>query len=72
MKIAFFTEGQFVGKMPRNNPNIRTDVAWMIGLDATHYPINKIHEVKEKYDFGIVIIPKTKEHLFNYPLIENF
>jgi hypothetical protein len=71
MKIAFFTEGQFVGKMPRNNPNIRTDVAWMIGLDATHYPINKIHEVKEKYDFGIVIIPKTKEHLFNYPLIEN-
>ena len=40
MKIAFFTEGGYSGKVPRNHPNMRTDVAWICALDATHYPIN--------------------------------
>ena len=71
MKIAFFTEGQYTGRIPRSNPNMRTDVAWICALDAIHYPINKIHELNEEFDLGIVIIPKHKEVLFNYPLIEN-
>ena len=71
MKIAFFTEGQYTGRIPRNNPNMRTDVAWICALDAVHYPINKIHELNETFDLGIVIIPKNKEILFDYPLIEN-
>jgi hypothetical protein len=71
MKIAFFTEGQYTGRIPRSNPNMRTDVAWICALDAIHYPINKIHELNEEFDLGIVIIPKHKEILFNYPLIEN-
>ena len=71
MKIAFFTEGQYTGRIPRNNPNMRTDVAWICALNAIHYPINKIHELNETFDLGIVIIPKNKEILFDYPLIEN-
>ena len=71
MKIAFFTEGQYTGRIPRNNPNMRTDVAWICALAAVHYPINKIHELNETFDLGIVIIPKNKEILFDYPLIEN-
>jgi hypothetical protein len=27
MKIAFFTEAGYSGKVPRNNPNMRTDQA---------------------------------------------
>ena len=71
MKISFFTEGQYTGRIPRNNPNMRTDVAWICALNAIHYPINKIHELNETFDLGIVIIPKNKEVLFDYPLIEN-
>jgi len=71
MKIAFFTEGGYAGKVPRNHPNMRTDVAWICALNATHYPINQIHNVFEKFDLGIVIIPKNKESLYDYPLIEN-
>ena len=71
MKIVFFTEGQYTGRVSRNNPNMRTDVAWICALNAIHYPINKIHELNETFDLGIVIIPKNKEILFDYPLIEN-
>ena len=71
MRIAFFTEGQYQGKVPRSHTNMRTDVAWICALNADHIPINRIHEVKDNYDFGIVIIPKQKEMLFEYPLIEN-
>jgi hypothetical protein len=71
MKIAFFTEGGYTGKVPRNHPNMRTDVAWICALDAIHYPINQIHMVNEQFDLGIVIIPKNKEALYDYPLTEN-
>jgi len=71
MKIAFFTESGFVGKIPRNYSNMRTDVAWMCALDATHYPVNQIHTINEHFDLGIVIIPKNKDSLYEYPLIDS-
>lgn len=71
MKIAFFTEGQYVGHVPREHPNMRTDVAWICALSAQHIPINQIHNVTEQFDLGIVIIPKHKEALFDYPLVEH-
>ena len=71
MRIAFFTEGNYGGKVPRNHPSMRLDVSWMCSLGATHYPINQIHNIQDEFDFGIVIIPKNKEYLFDYPLIEN-
>lgn len=56
MKIAFFTESPYRGKYPRTFPNTRTDIAWMIALDADHY--NLTHSPDQRYDLGIVIIPK--------------
>ncbi len=56
MEIAFFTEGQYQGKVTRNNPNMRTDLAWICSLNADHWNINQ--HPNQKYDLGIVIIPK--------------
>jgi len=65
MKIAFFTEGGYFGKVPRNTPNMRTDQAWICALDAIHVPIFNSPNISEKFDVSIVIIPKEKnrEHL---------
>ena len=62
MRVAFFTEGNYSGKIPRDHPSMRLDVSWMCSLDATHYPINQIHDIQDEFDFGIVIIPKNKEY----------
>ena len=58
MRIAFFTEMGFEGKVPRNHPNMRTEFAWMCALDADHHSIVRIPFITEQYDLGIVIIPK--------------
>ena len=72
MRIGFFTEGGYQGKMPRHNPNMRSDVSWICSLDATHHPIVSIHTLpSDSFDVGIVIIPKNKNHLINYPFVEN-
>jgi len=72
MKIAWFTEGGWSGKIPRDFKGMRNDSAWMCVLDVTHYPINSIHNITEKYDLGIVTIPKKNiDALSQYPLIEN-
>jgi hypothetical protein len=60
MKIAFFTEGGYFGKVPRNNPIMRTDQAWICALDAVHIPIFSESFPNENFDVGIVIIPKEK------------
>ena len=56
MKIAFFTEGQWQGKVTRNNPNMRTDLAWICSLEADNWNINQ--QPNQQYDLGIIIIPK--------------
>jgi len=56
VKIAFFTEMDFRGKIPRTHENMRTEFAWMCALDADHYPIGVIPV--EEYELGITIIPK--------------
>ena len=62
MKIAFFTEMGFYGKVPRVHPNMRTEFAWMTALDADHYNLRATPSMQ--YDLGIVIIPK-KDPSFN-------
>jgi hypothetical protein len=73
MKIAFFTEAGYIGPVDRNNPNMRTDQAWVCALGAFHYPVTQLPQ--NNFDVGIVIIPKEKnrEHLAynNYPLVSN-
>ena len=56
MNIAFFTEGGYKGKVPRNHPNMRTDLAWVCSLEADHWNLNEFPN--QNYDLGIVIIPK--------------
>jgi len=67
IRIAFFTEMDFVGKIPRNHENCRTEFAWMIALDADHYPLTNIPTVSESefYDLGIAITPKNNPRLVN-------
>lgn len=72
MRIAWFTEGGWSGQIPRNHIDMRNDSAWMCVLGATHFPINQIHNIQDKFDLGIVTIPKKNiDKLSQYPLIEN-
>jgi hypothetical protein len=74
MKIAFFTEMSFEGKIPRNHSNMRTEFAWMCALEADHYNTEaSIHICNDlngtpSYDLGIVILPKKKPILDITPL----
>lgn len=72
MKVAFITEGNLAKNTPRSHPNLRTDQAWMVALDADHYNISDLP--KEQYDVAIVIVPKEKNREVlaqaNYPLVQ--
>ena len=70
MKIAFFTEMPFNGKVPRTQPNMRTEFAWMVGLGADHYNLNDIPE--QYYQLGIVITPKNSPESVDLSRIKNF
>ena len=60
MKIGFFTEGGYKGGIARDNPNMRTDLAWIHAMNATHHPWPELAEIpNDTYDIGIIIIPKT-------------
>ena len=73
MNIGFFSEAGYEGKVPRNHSNMRTDVAWVCALDATHHPLPKIQTLPDNlYDVGAMILPKKREMLLNYPLLEQY
>jgi hypothetical protein len=57
MNIAFLTEIGYDGKFPPDHPNARTEVAWMVSLNAIHYNIWNYNSVNG-YDVVFVIIPK--------------
>ena len=52
----------FIGKVPPNHPNMRTEFAWMCALDADHYNIHNIYDVID-YDVVFVIFPKGRVFL---------
>ena len=58
MNIAFFTEMNFTGKIPRDHTNMRTEFAWMCALEADHWNINDMPDTS--YDLGILIKRKNK------------
>ena len=60
MKVAFFREIKYKGKIPRNDSNLRTDLAWMVASNADHFPLNEVPD--QKYDLGVVIIPKKNPY----------
>lgn len=63
MKIAFFTEMNFTGQIPRTYSNMRVEFAWMSHLQATHYPLGTVPS--EDYDLGMVLNSKTSPELLN-------
>jgi len=73
MRIGFFSEGGYVGKIPRNHPNMRTDVAWVCALNATHHPIPHLIDLPDNsYDVGVLIVPKKRRPLLEFPLLEQY
>ena len=73
MKIGFFSEAGYEGKVPRNHPNMRTDVAWVCALEAYHCPIPMIDTIEDNaFDIGVMIVPKKREKLLNYPLLKQY
>lgn len=64
MNIAFFTENPYYGKLTRNQGG-RIDANWLIALDATNIGFN--FEPKERFDVGIIIVPKKNpDKAFGY------
>lgn len=57
MKVAFFTEMGFNGKVPRTHSNMRTEFAWMVALNADHYNLTQTPDTE--YDLGIAINSKN-------------
>lgn len=57
MKIAFFSETGTNQKYSIDFPNSRTEVAWCLALDAPMCSLKSLP--KERFDLGIVIIPKN-------------
>jgi len=76
MKIGFFSEAGYEGKVPRNYDNMRTDVAWVCALDATHHPIPKLRSLPDNlYDVGVMILPKNRKPLLEWfpnSVLENY
>ena len=71
MKIGFFSEAGYEGKVPRNYDNMRTDVAWVCALGATHHPIPKLKSLPDNlYDVGVMILPKKRDWLLKYSILE--
>jgi len=62
MRVAFMTEMPFMGKIPADHLNMRTEFAWMHALDANHHNIRDIDAVKD-YDAVLIIFPKGKTFL---------
>lgn len=59
MKIAFFTEARYYGKVEATNPNMRVDLAWVHLLNADHFYLYDFSD-SVKYDIGVIIIPKNR------------
>ena len=59
-RIAFFSESNFDGTIPRDFENMRTEYAWYVALDAAHHCISNLPNMKDSmYDLGIIIIPRS-------------
>ena len=68
-----FVDVKIVGKIPRNHPNMRTDVAWVCALNATHHPIPHLIDLPDNsYDVGVLIVPKKRRPLLEFPLLEQY
>ena len=81
MKIAYITEMHYLNEflknsnlnsIPRNFKGMKTEVAWPTALKSHLYGFGQ--KLREKYDLGIIIIPKVGElnKTLNDYITENF
>ena len=70
MKIAFFTEMNFQGKIPRSHDNMRTEFAWICALNADHYHLQDTPTVQ--YDLGIAINSKNHPEWVNVERLKQY
>ncbi len=61
-RVAFLTEIPNRFKVANDHKHMRTEFAWMYGLDADHIPINEYSSVRG-YDYVIIIWPKGETFL---------
>lgn len=53
MNIVFLSEQGFIGKVPRNHNNMRTEYGWMAMLDAFHLPYAEVLNPESSY-IGVI------------------
>ena len=74
MKIAFVTELNFFGKIPRTHDNMRTEFAWMSALNADNIYINDLIFNKTMLDIAEKIIVvndcSTEKEYYEYDWCE--
>ena len=75
MKIAFCSQMNFKGNIPRNHKNMRVEFAQMCALKANHFPLYSLgtEEMDKDYDHIILLIPKTpqdRDRLYEMELVE--
>lgn len=70
MNIVFVSENGFVGKVPDDFNNVRTEYAWMQFLDATHYHLGAIDQIPSNTDLIVFIIPKKIQPNYNISIVE--
>lgn len=68
MRIAFFSEMNFKGKVPRTHTNMRTEFAWMVAMNADHFNFTQLPE--QEYDLGIVINSKIHSDKVSVPFLK--
>ena len=66
MKVAFFSEFGLNQKYPRDFVDARTEFAWCLALDAPMCSLKQLPN--EKFDLGIVIVPKSNPNISLEPV----
>ena len=72
-QIVFLSQMGFIGKIPRNHPNMRVEFAQMCALQVDHYPLFNIDTIQQKYDVAVLLIPKTpsdRDKLYNIDIVD--
>jgi len=70
MKVVWFTEGQWSGKVHRSTPNMKAPLDWMCVMGADHFNLNDTPN--QQYDMGILVIPKSNPETVNLEHIRKF
>jgi len=72
MEIVFLSEMGFIGKVPRTHRNMRVEFAQMCALNADHYPMLSVKDIKKKYDIAVLLVGKStnfRDQIFNIDVV---